>query len=84
MHSNIEKLEQAVKLLEELADDVVFVGGCATGILITDPAAPTVRGTIDVDVIANVDKLSERIGGRATLDCSLTTYCSVKTDNKTP
>jgi predicted nucleotidyltransferase len=59
MHSNIEKLEQAVKLLEELADDVVFIGGCVTGILITDPAAPTVRGTIDVDVIANVDKLSE-------------------------
>jgi|APSaa5957512622_1039677.scaffolds.fasta_scaffold53104_1 hypothetical protein len=59
MHSNTEILEQAVSLLEELTEQVVFVGGCSTGMLITDPAAPAVRVTLDVDVITNVDKLSD-------------------------
>jgi hypothetical protein len=30
---------------------MVFVGGCATGMLLTDPAASPVRATFDVDVI---------------------------------
>lgn len=59
MHSNTEILEQAVSLLEELIDQIVFVGGCSTGMLITDPAAPAVRATLDVDVITNVDKLTD-------------------------
>jgi hypothetical protein len=58
IHSNTEILEQAVSLLEELTDQIVFVGGCSTGMLITDPAAPAVRATLDVDVITNVDKLT--------------------------
>jgi len=37
---NIEILMFAVEQLEELADEMVFIGGCATGLLITDPAAP--------------------------------------------
>lgn len=33
---------------------MVFLGGCAAGLLITDPAAPKIRITIDVDVIVQV------------------------------
>ena len=40
--------------LGELADDLFFVGGCATGLLITDPAAAPLRATWDVDAIAQV------------------------------
>ena len=51
---NLEILELAIHKLGELADDLVFVGGCATGLLITDPAAAPVRVTHDVDAIAQV------------------------------
>ena len=51
---NLEILELAIHQLGELADDLVFVGGCATGLLITDPAAAPVRATYDVDAIAQV------------------------------
>lgn len=40
--------------LGELADEMVFLGGCATGLLITDPAAPPIRVTRDVDAIVQV------------------------------
>ena len=33
---------------------MVFAGGAATGLLVTDPAIPDVRPTIDVDVIVEV------------------------------
>jgi hypothetical protein len=42
---------EAASRLGELCDEMVFIGGCATGILITDQAAPEVRPTVDVDVI---------------------------------
>jgi hypothetical protein len=32
-------LERAVELLRPLLDELVFVGGCATGLLITDPGS---------------------------------------------
>jgi len=51
---NIEILTLAVHLLGELADDMVFLGGCATGLLISDPAAPPIRVTRDVDAIVQV------------------------------
>lgn len=40
---NVENLMTAPRLLVELADEVVFAGGAATGLLLTDPAAPDVR-----------------------------------------
>ncbi len=43
-----------VDRLGNLADEMVFVGGCATGILRTDVAAPPVRVTQDADAIAQV------------------------------
>jgi hypothetical protein len=51
---NIEILQIAVEGLGPIADEVVFLGGCATGLLITDPAAPPIRETNDVDVIVEV------------------------------
>ncbi len=67
---NIEILTVAVDRLGPVADELVFLGGCATGLLITDPAAPSVRITTDVDVITEVTtvrdyyQLSERLRQR--------------------
>lgn len=49
----------AVDRLGELAEEMVFLGGCATGLLITDPAAPPIRVTRDVDAIVQVVSLNE-------------------------
>lgn len=54
---NLAMLELAVAYLGPLADEMVFLGGCATGLLVTDPAAPPVRATVDVDVIVEVASL---------------------------
>jgi len=54
---NLQILELAVTELGSLAGDMVFVGGCATGLLITDIAAPPIRPTQDVDVITEVASL---------------------------
>ncbi len=51
---NLEILIFAINQLGELADEMVFLGGCATGLLITDPAAPPIRITRDVDAIVQV------------------------------
>jgi len=51
---NLLILETAVHRLGALTDEFVFLGGCATGLLINDMAAPPVRETIDVDVIVQV------------------------------
>ncbi|TDY02868.1 hypothetical protein [Thiohalophilus thiocyanatoxydans] len=51
---NLEILMLAVDKLGELAEEMVFLGGCATGLLITDPAAPPIRVTRDVDAIVQL------------------------------
>lgn len=56
---NLHLLEAAVTLLKPLLDDLVFVGGCATGLLITDPAAVGIRPTQDVDAITEVGSYAE-------------------------
>lgn len=53
-NSNLELLTNAAKLLEPLLGELVFVGGCATELLITDKAAAEVRPTLDVDAIAEI------------------------------
>jgi predicted nucleotidyltransferase len=55
---NIQILEKAVKRLGPIADKMAFVGGCATGLLQTDPAASPIRATVDVDVIVEVATLA--------------------------
>ena len=64
---NYQLLIDAAKLLKPMLGELVFVGGCTTGLLITDKAAADVRPTFDVDVIAGVTsyvgytELSERL-----------------------
>lgn len=55
---NIAKLELIAAALGTLREQVVFVGGCAVGLLITDEAAAPVRATMDVDLVAPVAALS--------------------------
>jgi len=47
--------ESVVHLLAPLLDELVFVGGCTTGLFITDPAAGGIRPTMDVDAIVDVN-----------------------------
>jgi predicted nucleotidyltransferase len=56
---NLEIMEIAVARLGLLADEMVFLGGCATGLLVTDTVAPPIRATKDVDVIVEVATLAE-------------------------
>lgn len=51
---NVERILAVVRQLGELSQEVVFAGGAATGFLITDPAIPDVRPTIDIDIIVEV------------------------------
>ena len=51
--------ESVVRLLAPVLDELVFVGGCTTGLFITDPAAGGIRPTKDVDAIVDVDLLRE-------------------------
>ena len=55
---NIEIIEEAAASLGPLINEMVFTGGCATGLLITDPAAPPVRTTIDVDMLVEISSLA--------------------------
>jgi predicted nucleotidyltransferase len=56
---NLDILVRTVERLGELSDEMVFLGGCATGLLITDKAAPPIRMTKDVDAIVHVASLVE-------------------------
>jgi hypothetical protein len=56
---NLGLLQIAAKLLLPMLDELVFVGGCATGLLITEEAAGEVRPTVDVDVIAEITSFTE-------------------------
>jgi predicted nucleotidyltransferase len=50
---NIAQVEFVAAALGSLCDELVLVGGCAAGLLITDPAAPPVRATMDVDLLVS-------------------------------
>lgn len=52
--SNRDLFERVVRLLEPVLENLVFVGGCATGMLITDPATAGIRSTNEVEAIADV------------------------------
>lgn len=56
---NLPLLESVVATLGPLCTRFVFVGGCVTGLLITEAATPPVRTTRDVDVIVEVVSLGE-------------------------
>ena len=56
---NVELLAQVADSLGDLRERFVFVGGCATSLLLSDPAAPPVRVTQDVDAVVAVLSLPE-------------------------
>jgi predicted nucleotidyltransferase len=63
---NIEILAKIAVALGDLRERMTFVGGCATGLLITDPGASPVRATLDVDaVVAVVSRADYRRLGAA-------------------
>jgi predicted nucleotidyltransferase len=51
---NLKQLMAAARLLRPLLDELVFVGGTVTGLLITDEGAANPRPTLDVDAIAEI------------------------------
>lgn len=51
---NRTSLESTVAALGDVHREMVLVGGCSVGLLISDPASPPVRETIDVDLVADV------------------------------
>jgi hypothetical protein len=61
LYPNLDLVERAAGLLQPLLPELVFVGGCATGLLITDPGAATVRGTYDVDVITEIASYADYV-----------------------
>jgi predicted nucleotidyltransferase len=45
--------------LGDLCESVVFVGGCATGLLLTAQRAELIRATQDVDIVAQVTSIAQ-------------------------
>lgn len=54
---NLAKVELIASALGPLCEELVFVGGCAAGLLISDPAAAPARVTFDVDLVVEVAAL---------------------------
>ncbi len=55
---NLQLLLAMARALGPLRERVVFVGGCATGLLITNAAATDIRATEDVDAIIEIVSLA--------------------------
>jgi hypothetical protein len=58
---NLPLLEEAALKLKPFLEEIVFVGGVTLGLLITDQGAAPIRGTNDVDVIAEILTYTEYI-----------------------
>lgn len=56
---NLAQLVAAARRLEPLLNCIAFVGGCATGLLVSDPASASVRPTLDVDAIIEITSYAE-------------------------
>ena len=57
--ANVALLREVVVKLGALADSLVFVGGCATGLLVTAVRAQAVRATVDVDTVARIETIGD-------------------------
>jgi hypothetical protein len=53
---NLPYLRRVAVALGDLREQVVFVGGAAAGLLVTDPLAESVRATRDVDAVVNTSR----------------------------
>jgi hypothetical protein len=56
---SLAQLLDAAKKLVPMLDQIAFVGGCVTGLLLTDPAAAPIRATLDVDAIVQIGSYPE-------------------------
>ena len=56
---NLDRVAIVAKRLGDLCAEVVFLGGSIAGLLITDPAAPDIRATLDVDLIVEATTRGE-------------------------
>lgn len=56
---NLAQLENALTALGPIADELVLVGGCATGLLLDEATPAQVRPTRDVDVLVEALSLSD-------------------------
>ena len=56
---NLERVEVVAAALGSLRDQLVFVGGCAAGLLMSDPGATPIRATLDVDLVAQVAAVAQ-------------------------
>lgn len=57
---NVVMMELVAKRLgKRLRDELVFLGGAVTGLLITDPGQPSIRPTEDVDLIVHATVRSD-------------------------
>ena len=56
---NLNQIELVAAALAPLLDRLVFVGGCAAGLLMDAPDATPIRATLDVDLVAHVTALRQ-------------------------
>ena len=56
---NITVLELVAEAIGSLREELVLVGGCSVGLLISDIARPPVRQTVDVDMVVQAVSLNE-------------------------
>jgi predicted nucleotidyltransferase len=56
---NLAMVDIVAARLRMLREQVVFVGGCAAALLVTDPALQAIRATADVDVVVEVATLAD-------------------------
>src|SRR5688572_10134963 len=56
---NLAMLELITQVLGEVCESLVFIGGCATGLLVTTVRAQPIRVTLDVDVVTKVTTLHD-------------------------
>jgi len=57
--TNLAMLSVVANALGRLKEQVVFLGGCTTGLLITDTTSGDVRSTMDVDLIVEAGVIHE-------------------------
>jgi hypothetical protein len=53
---NLPDLRRIALALDDLCEQVVFVGGAVAGLLVTDPLGNSVRATRDVDAVVNTSR----------------------------
>jgi hypothetical protein len=66
-NQNIDFISVIAQKIKPILDQVVFVGGCTVGLMITDEAISEVRETVDVDVIVDVTTRTEHYKMEETL-----------------